>query len=77
MDARPEDPRPHDRARRPRPAHREVDGEIAGHVSEEAEHPGLSVVKNQGGRFMGRVAAPEKSAEFLAAWFVAEEQGWW
>lgn len=53
-----------------------VRGKIAGHVSEDAEHPGLWVVEDQDGRFMGRVGQPEKAAEFLAAWFIAEDEDW-
>ncbi|QDI83156.1 hypothetical protein E8E01_23455 [Methylorubrum populi] len=51
-----------------------VRGEIAGHVSEDAEHPGLWVAEDQDGRFMGRVGEPEKAAAFLAAWFGAEDE---
>lgn len=53
-----------------------VGSDIAGHVSEDAEHPGLWVVEDQDGRFMGRIYQPEKAAEFLAAWFVAEDEDW-
>lgn len=49
---------------------------VAGYVSEDAAHPGLWVVEDQGGRFMGRVNTKEKAAEFLAAWFVAEDEDW-
>ena len=49
---------------------------VAGYVSEDAAHPGLWVVEDQDSRFMGRVNTKEKAAEFLAAWFVAEDEDW-
>lgn len=49
---------------------------MAGYVSEDAAHPGLWVVEDEGGRLMGRVNTKEKAAEFLAAWFEADEQDW-
>lgn len=47
---------------------------VAGYVSEDAAHPGLWVVEDQDRLFMGRVNTKEKAAEFLAAWFVAEDE---
>ena len=53
-----------------------VGSDIVGHVSEDAEHPGLWVVEDKNGQFMGREYQPEKGAEFLAAWFVSEDENW-
>lgn len=50
-----------------------VDDEVAGYLSEDAEHPGLWVVESASSRFMGRCATREQGAEFLAAWFDAED----
>lgn len=47
---------------------------VAGYVSEDAVHPGLWVVEDQDRRFMGRYHDREAGAEFLAAWFVAEDE---
>ncbi|CAO4186238.1 DUF2158 domain-containing protein [Methylorubrum aminovorans] len=49
---------------------------VAGYVSEDAEHPGLWIVEDQDGQFMGRHRSQDAGAEFLAAWFIAEEQDW-
>lgn len=49
---------------------------VAGHLAEDGEHPGLWIVTDQDGMFMGRVNTKEKAAEFLAAWFVAEDEDW-
>lgn len=48
---------------------------VAGYVSEDATHPGLWVVEDEDGRLMGRANTKEKAAEFLAAWFEAEDDG--
>ncbi|WP_437871493.1 hypothetical protein ACSD7O_24640 [Methylorubrum extorquens] len=53
-----------------------VGNELAGFVSEDGEHPGIWVNEDQNGRLMGRSATREQGAEFLAAWFVAEDQDW-
>lgn len=53
-----------------------VGSDIAGHVSEDAERPGLWIVTDQDGRFMGRVYQPEKGAAFLASWFIASDEDW-
>ncbi|WP_455956163.1 hypothetical protein [Methylorubrum aminovorans] len=49
---------------------------MAGYVSEDAEHPGLWIVEDQDGQFMGRHRSRDAGAEFLAAWFIADEQDW-
>ncbi|ABY28579.1 hypothetical protein [Methylorubrum extorquens] len=53
-----------------------VDREMVGRVIACDEHPGLWRIQDQNGRFMGRAGMREQSAEFLAAWFVAEDQDW-
>ncbi|MBB5762181.1 hypothetical protein HNR01_001801 [Methylorubrum rhodesianum] len=45
----------------------------AGTISEDKEHPGLWFVIDEQGAFMGRQMSKERAAEFLAAWFVADE----
>ncbi|UGB26336.1 hypothetical protein LPC10_01605 [Methylorubrum sp. B1-46] len=47
----------------------------AGTVSEDKEHEGLWFVVDPEGMFMGRARSKEAAAEFLAAWFVAEDAG--
>lgn len=47
---------------------------VAGHLAEDGEHPGLWIVTDQGGMFMGRHHDREAGAEFLAAWFVAADE---
>lgn len=51
-----------------------VGNEVAGYLSKDGEHPGIWVNEDQNGRLMGRSAAREKGAEFLAAWFVAVDE---
>lgn len=53
-----------------------VDHTIAGRVIACDEHPGLWRVEDPNGRFMGRAGMREQGAEFLAAWFLAEDQDW-
>lgn len=47
---------------------------VAGHIAEDGEHPGLWIVTDQDGMFMGRHHDRDAGAEFLAAWFVAEDE---
>lgn len=51
------------------------DAEPMGFLAEDEEHPGLWLVKDQQGAFMGRQVSREAGAAFLAAWFVADEDG--
>ncbi|KQQ14381.1 hypothetical protein ASF56_24310 [Methylobacterium sp. Leaf122] len=51
-----------------------VGRDIAGHVSEEPERPGLWIITDQNGSFMGRVYHPDKGAAFLASWFIASDE---
>lgn len=53
-----------------------VGKQLAGYISEDSEHPGIWVNEDQNGRLMGRSATREQGAEFLAAWFLAEDQDW-
>ncbi|WP_244413418.1 hypothetical protein [Methylorubrum extorquens] len=53
-----------------------VGNEVAGYVAEDGEHPGVWVNEDQNGRLMGHSAPREQGAEFLTAWFLAEDQGW-
>lgn len=53
-----------------------VDRETAGRVIACDEHPGLWRIEDQNGRFMGRAGRREQGAEFLTAWFLADEQDW-
>lgn len=46
----------------------------AGTISADKEHPGLWSVIDDQGAFMGRQMSKERAAEFLAAWFVAEDE---
>ncbi len=48
---------------------------LAGHLSEDPETLGLWVVRDPQGQFMGRHLDPREAAAFLAAWFVAREDG--
>lgn len=48
---------------------------VAGYLAEDEEHPGLWLVRDQDGAFMGRQVSREAGAAFLAAWFVADEDG--
>ncbi len=50
-----------------------VDDETAGRVIACDEHPGLWRIEDPDGRFMGRAGMREQGAEFLAAWFLAED----
>ncbi|AWI91588.1 hypothetical protein C0214_07770 [Methylobacterium sp. DM1] len=50
-----------------------VDDEMAGRVIACDEHPGLWRIEDPDGRFMGRAGMREQGAEFLAAWFLAED----
>lgn len=52
-----------------------VRGSIAGRLSEDPESLGLWVVHDPDGQFMGRHIDPREAAAFLAAWFVAREDG--
>lgn len=47
---------------------------VAGHVSEDAEHPGLWVLEDAAGHLMGRRHERENGAAFLPMWFAADEQ---
>ncbi len=47
---------------------------VAGYLSRDAEHPGLWVIEDPDGRFMGRHLDREAGAEFLAAWFAARDE---
>jgi hypothetical protein len=53
-----------------------VGKDVAGTISQDHEHKGLWFVIGPDGQFMGRVNTKEKAAEFLAAWFVAEDEDW-
>lgn len=53
-----------------------VDRETAGRVIACDEHPGLWRIEDQDGRFMGRASLREQGAEFLMAWFLADDQDW-
>lgn len=53
-----------------------IDREMVGRVISCVEHPGLWRVEDQNGRFMGRAGMREQGAEFLAAWFLANDQDW-
>lgn len=53
-----------------------VGGEVAGYLSKDAEHLGLWILEDVGGKVTGRSESREKAAAFLAAWFVAEETDW-
>ncbi|SOR32721.1 conserved protein of unknown function [Methylorubrum extorquens] len=53
-----------------------IDREMAGRVIARVEHPGLWHIEDQNGRFMGRAGMREQGAEFLAAWFLADDQAW-
>lgn len=52
-----------------------VGKDVAGTISQDHEHKGLWFVIGLDGQFMGRVNTKEQAAEFLAAWFVAEDDG--
>ncbi|PXW50214.1 hypothetical protein [Methylobacterium sp. B4] len=53
-----------------------VGKDLAGYVSEDAEHPGLWVLEDAGGHLMGRHHDREAGASFLAIWFAAGDQDW-
>ncbi|MCJ2031278.1 hypothetical protein MKK50_18080 [Methylobacterium sp. J-043] len=53
-----------------------VDHEMAGCVVACDEHPGMWRIEDQDGQFMGRAKLREHGAEFLAAWFLADDQDW-
>jgi hypothetical protein len=46
---------------------------VAGFISQDAERPGLWIVEDPDGRFMGRHLDHEAGAAFLAAWFAARD----
>ncbi|WP_437871417.1 hypothetical protein ACSD7O_24095 [Methylorubrum extorquens] len=52
-----------------------VGEDVAGHVSEDAEYPGLWVLQDADGHFMALHHDRENGAAFLAMWFAAEEEG--
>ncbi len=52
-----------------------VGSEVAGYVTPDADSPGLWVTEDRDRQLLGRVYDPEKGAEFLAAWFVAVDEG--
>ena len=53
-----------------------VGRDVAGYVVEDADHPGLWIVEDQNGQFIGRMRSREEAAAFLATWFGAEDQDW-
>lgn len=48
---------------------------VAGTTLRDKEHSGLWFVIDEQGAFMGRQVSREAAAEFLAAWFLADEDG--
>ena len=51
-----------------------VGSTVAGYISQDAEHPGLWIVEDPDGRFMGRHLNHEAGAAFLAAWIAARDE---
>lgn len=51
-----------------------VGSNVAGYVSQDAEHPGLWIIEDPDGRLMERHFDHEAGAAFLTAWFAARDE---
>ena len=50
-----------------------VGRQVADFISRDAERPGLWIIEDPDGRFMGRHHDREAGAAFLATWFAAHD----